>query len=171
MKNFAQRLESPLGPMILVSNGTALTGLYLEGQKHFPKDASTWIWGEELGLFEKARRQLAEYFAGDRLCFELPLEPTGTSFQRQVWKELEALPFGTTSTYSALARRVGRPTAARAVGSAVGRNPLTILVPCHRVLGQNGSLTGFAGGLERKRKLLDLESARPVHPLFEPRGD
>jgi len=161
MKQFAQRLDSPLGPMIMVSDGKALTGLYLEGQKHFPKHAGTWIWGEELALFEKAQIQLTEYFAGKRSAFDLPLEPTGTSFQRQVWKELEALPFGTTASYAEVARRVGRPTATRAVGAAVGRNPLTILVPCHRVLGQDGSLTGFAGGLERKEKLLALEAPRP----------
>ena len=170
MTSFAQRLDTPLGPMILVSEGNALTGLYIEGQKHFPRNADTWVWGEDLPIFVKARIQLAEYFAGERDCFELPLEPAGTPFQRQVWKELEALPFGTTATYSELARRMRRPTATRAVGAAVGRNPLTILVPCHRVLGQDGSLTGFAGGLERKAKLLELESAQPGS-LFEQIGD
>jgi len=166
MKLFAERFESPLGPMILVSNGTALAGLYLEGQKHFPMNADTWVWGEDLPLFEKARVQLAEYFAGDRKCFDLPLEPMGTPFQQQVWEELKAIPHGATLTYSEIARRMGRPTATRAVGAAVGRNPLTILVPCHRVVGQNGSLTGFAGGLERKAKLLELESAPSARSVF-----
>lgn len=162
MNRFAERFESPLGPMILVSDGKSLTGLYLEGQKHFPKNADAWVWGENLPLFEKARVQLAEYFAGERRSFDLPLEPVGTPFQQRVWKELGAIPHGSTLAYSEIAHRMGRPTAARAVGAAVGRNPLTILVPCHRVLGQNGSLTGFAGGLERKERLLELESAQPM---------
>jgi methylated-DNA-[protein]-cysteine S-methyltransferase len=150
--------------MILVSDGTALTGLYLEGQKHFPKNADAWVWGAELPLFEQARVQLGEYFAGERRCFDLPLQPKGTPFQQRVWRELEGIPHGATLPYAEVARRVGKPTAARAVGAAVGRNPLTILVPCHRVVGQNGSLTGFAGGLDRKERLLNLESSHPSRP-------
>jgi len=171
MKRFAEQFESPLGPMIMVSDGKALTGLYLEGQKHFPKNADTWIWGKGLPLFLETRRQLTEYFNGKRHSFDLPLEPAGTPFQQQVWKELRGIPHGVTLAYADVARRVGRPTATRAVGAAVGRNPLTILVPCHRVLGQNGSLTGFAGGLERKETLLKLESAQPSRNLFEQIGE
>lgn len=167
MKRFAERFDSPLGPMILVSDGTALIGLYLEGQKHFPNNAGTWIWGESLPVFQETRRQLGDYFEGRRRRFDLPLEPAGTPFQQQVWKALKGIPHGATLTYAEVARRIGKPTAARAVGAAVGRNPLTILVPCHRVLGQNGALTGFAGGLEQKKKLLDLESAQPLPGLLE----
>jgi len=158
MKRFAARSECPLGPVFLVSMGGSLAGLYFEGQRHFPRDAAEWSWETELPIFAETLRQLAEYFAGKRQSFELPMEPEGTPFQRDVWKELEAIPHGATLTYSELAQRVGRPKAARAVGAAVGRNPLSILIPCHRVVGQNGSLTGYAGGLDRKSALLELEA-------------
>ncbi len=104
-------------------------------------------------------RELDEYFAGRRRAFDLVLAPAGTPFQLAVWEELRRIPFGGTTTYGELARRVGRPTAARAVGAAVGRNPISIIVPCHRVVGSDGALTGFAGGLDRKRALLALERA------------
>ncbi len=171
MTLFAHRFESPLGPMVMVSNGTALEGLYIQGQKHFPKNAAAWSWDMDVLPFADTLRQLAEYFEGRRRTFDLPWAPAGTPFQRRVWQELETIPFGTTITYSELARRIGRPNATRAVGAAVGRNPLTILVPCHRVMGQNGSLTGFAGGLDRKRSLLELESERPAQGLFEQIGE
>lgn len=158
MKRFAARSECPLGPVFLVSKGSGLAGLYFEGQRHSPRDAAEWSWEAELPVFAETLRQLAEYFAGKRQSFELPLEPEGTPFQRDVWRELEAIPHGATLTYSELAQRVGRPKAARAVGAAVGRNPLSILIPCHRVVGQNGSLTGYAGGLDRKSALLELEA-------------
>ena len=171
MTLFAHRFESPLGPMVMVSDGTALTGLYLEGQKHFPKNAASWSWDREVLPFADTLHQLADYFEGRRRTFDLPWSPAGTLFQKRVWKELETIPFGITVTYSELARRIGRPTATRAVGAAVGRNPLTILVPCHRVVGQNGSLTGFAGGLDRKRSLLELEATGALQGLFEQIGE
>ena len=159
MKPFATRFESPLGPMVLVSDGTALTGLYFDGQKHFPADTSGWRWDATAAPFPRVTHQLAVYFAGRRLAFDLPLAPAGTAFQLRVWRQLAAIPHGATCTYSDVAIAMGSPAAVRAVGAAVGRNPLSILVPCHRVLGRGGALTGYAGGLERKAALLGLEGA------------
>jgi methylated-DNA-[protein]-cysteine S-methyltransferase len=110
--------------------------------------------------FAEVRRQLAEYFDGERDEFDVPLEMTGTHFQRRVWRALRQIPYGETTTYGELARRVGRPSASRAVGLANGRNPIAVIVPCHRVIGSDGSLTGYGGGLERKRLLLELEVGR-----------
>jgi methylated-DNA-[protein]-cysteine S-methyltransferase len=109
-------------------------------------------------LLAEAEAQLTAYFAGERIRFELPLSPRGTDFQRSVWVAVDAVPYGATTTYSALAAQLGRPRACRAVGAANGRNPLPVVVPCHRVVGAAGALTGYGGGLERKRALLDLES-------------
>jgi methylated-DNA-[protein]-cysteine S-methyltransferase len=110
--------------------------------------------------FADVRRQLCEYFDGERDAFDLPLEMSGTPFQRRVWQALQQIPYGETTTYGELARRMGRPAASRAVGLANGRNPIAVIVPCHRVIGSDGSLTGYGGGLERKRLLLDLEAGR-----------
>jgi methylated-DNA-[protein]-cysteine S-methyltransferase len=117
------------------------------------------VWGK--GLTSPARRQLAEYFAGHRRVFDLPLAPRGTPFQRAVWQALGTIPFGGTCSYADVAERIGRPGAARAVGAANGRNPIAIIVPCHRVIGRDGSLTGYAAGLARKRRLLDHEGVLP----------
>ena len=151
---------SPLGAILLVSNpqGDALCGLYLERQKYFPQDAARWTESPRLPLFHKAIAQLGEYFAGARTTFTLPLVPDGTPFQRDVWSAIGRVPFGETITYGDLARQCGRPAAVRAAGAATGRNPLTIVVPCHRIVGSGGALTGYAGGLDRKRALLDLEA-------------
>lgn len=162
MNRFTTRFHSPLGVIVLTSDGTSLTGLYFEGQKHFPAQAGTWIEDGSLPLFAEAQAQVLAYFAGARRAFDLPLAPAGTDFQRAVWRQLEAIPYGATCPYGELARRLGRPRAARAVGAAVGRNPISIVVPCHRALGKDGSLTGFAGGLDRKRALLEREGARPA---------
>lgn len=150
---------SPLGDMYAVSNGQALTGLYFEGQKFFPELVHAQA---PCPVLERCRSQVEQYFAGRRHAFDLPIAPRGTPFQLAVWQELQRIPFGDTTSYGALARRLGRPRAMRAVGAAVGRNPLSLIVPCHRVIGADGSLTGYAGGLHRKQALLEKELAVPV---------
>jgi methylated-DNA-[protein]-cysteine S-methyltransferase len=150
-------VESPLGRILLVSTESALTHVHFVGEKYYPSvDAA---WREALTApIQAAMRQLEEYFAGKRERFELPLAPHGTPFQREVWKAISGVPFGRTITYGELARRIGSPQAVRAAGAATGRNPIGIVVPCHRIVGSNGSLTGYAGGLARKKALLELEA-------------
>ena len=154
------RMPSPLGEILLVANarGDALRGLYLEGQKYFPEDAALWTASPRLPLFRDAVAQLGEYFAGGRENFAIPLEPAGTAFQRAVWREIARVPYGGTISYAALAKRCGRPSAVRAAGAATGRNPITVVIPCHRIVGSGGALTGYAGGLDRKRALLAIEA-------------
>lgn len=144
-------IDSPVGELTLASDGEAVTGLHFgrAGNPAGPAD----------GILEAARAELAEFFAGERRSFGVPARPRGTPFQEAVWAALLAIPYGETEGYGALAERVGRPGAARAVGLANGRNPVAIMVPCHRVVGASGSLTGYGGGLERKRWLLALEAA------------
>jgi methylated-DNA-[protein]-cysteine S-methyltransferase len=148
--------QSPIGRLLLTSDGTALTGLYMEPSR---KAQSTDGWTETAAAEPLAAtlRQLAEYFGGTRREFDLPLRPQGTEFQKRVWRELTEIPYGTTWSYGQLAKRIDNPSASRAVGLANGRNPISILVPCHRVIGADGSLTGYGGGLERKRWLLAHE--------------
>jgi len=149
-------LETPHGRMLLVANGDGLAGAYFVGQKYYPKpDAS---WKRDPRALERAKRELTEYFAGKRRSFGVALAPEGTPFQRAVWREIGKISCGETLTYAELARRAGRPGAARAAGAATGQNPLSVIVPCHRIVGSNGSLTGYAGGLPRKKALLALES-------------
>ncbi|NLO26960.1 MAG: methylated-DNA--[protein]-cysteine S-methyltransferase [Actinobacteria bacterium] len=150
--------ESPLGRILVTSEGGSLTGLYLEGEKYEPRPGGDWIRDDSLPLFLAVASQLAEYFDGSRTCFELPSAPVGTPFQQEVWQCLQRIPYGARISYGDIARDLGRPQAARAVGAAVGRNPVSIIIPCHRVVGSNGALTGFAGGLERKEALLRLEA-------------
>jgi methylated-DNA-[protein]-cysteine S-methyltransferase len=153
------RYASPLGTMLLAASDDGLAGVWFEGQRYEPEDVP---WREAPGhpVLREAVRQLGEYFAGDRTAFELPLDLThGTPFQQSVWQALLPIPPGATTSYSELGRKLGRPQAARAVGAAVGRNPVSIVVPCHRVVGTAGALTGYAGGLERKTALLQLEGA------------
>ena len=153
------RFASPLGPMLVAATTQGLAGIWFEQQRHFP-DARGWPQAPQHPLLQAATRQLTEYFAGDRMTFDLPLDlHGGTAFQQSVWRALLAIPRGNTISYRTLSERTGCPAGARAVGAAVGRNPLTIVVPCHRVVGADGSLTGYAGGLERKRALLRLEGA------------
>ena len=153
---------SPIGPLLLVGepDGTGsvrLTRLLMENQKHgVPVGAE---WREDAAPFADAERQLDAYFAGERRTFDLPLDPHGTPFQLAVWMQLRTIPTGQTTTYGEIAARLGKPAASRAVGAAVGRNPISVIVPCHRVVGASGALTGFAGGLDRKRTLLTLEGA------------
>ena len=151
--------ESPLGPMLLAATDRGLAGVWFVGQRHGP-DSRGWREDPQHPVLREAVAQFAAWFAGERSRFELPLDlQAGTPFQQDVWKALLAIPRGGTTSYAELARRVGRPSAARAVGAAVGRNPLSVVVPCHRVLGTGGALTGYAGGLERKTALLQLEGA------------
>lgn len=151
--------DSPLGLVIVAATDRGLAGLWFEGQRHLP-DTSGWPHAPEHPVLVQAVAQLRDYFAGRRTQFELPLDlQGGTAFQRSVWQALLAIPRGATTSYGALSESVGRPSAVRAVGAAVGRNPISIVVPCHRVLGRHGALTGYAGGLERKSALLGLERA------------
>ena len=149
--------DSPHGRMLLVAAEDALTGVYFEGQKYHPALEPRWRLDAGHAPLRQAARELAEYFCGGRTRFEAPNAPAGTPFQQAVWKAISTVPFGSTLTYVELARRAGFPGAARAAGAATGRNPLTIFVPCHRIVGSDGSLTGYAGGLDRKRALLQLE--------------
>ena len=153
-------IDSPIGALTLVATDGALSGLYMEEHLHLP-DRSTF--GPRIGCgFEEAAEQLGEYFAGQRESFTLPTRAEGSDFQRRVWQVVVAIPYGQTRTYAQLADAVGRRGQIRAVGAANGRNPLAIVVPCHRVVASDGSLTGYAGGLARKRALLNLE--RPFGP-------
>jgi methylated-DNA-[protein]-cysteine S-methyltransferase len=148
-------LDSPLGPLALTSEEGWLTGLYMAGQAHSPLDRGGWA--EDKGPFRDAVEQLGAYFAGELTEFDLPLRLVGTDFQRQVWGALCEIPYGETWSYSQLAAKIGRDRAVRAVGLANGRNPVAIIVPCHRVIGANGTLTGYGGGLDRKAWLLSHE--------------
>jgi len=157
-------IPTPLGEMIALAEQGALTELRFVGQKYAPEDTGEWQNDPDHPLFIELRGQLEAYFTGRLQTFELPLAPRGTPFQMAVWELLRGIPSGTTVTYGALAGRLaeqrqGRVPAAQAVGGAVGRNPIAIIIPCHRVLGADGSLTGYAGGVERKAALLELEKA------------
>ena len=152
-------IDGPLGRMLLTSDGRALTGLYFVGQKHEAIPTGKRADEPRAAPFAQARAELAQYFAGERQRFEVPLAPAGTPFQTRVWRALATIPCGTTVTYAALAQSLSAPCSVRAVAAAVARNPISVLIPCHRVIGSDGSLTGYAGGLERKRALLILEDA------------
>lgn len=154
-------IESPVGALTLVADGGALAGLYFAHHWYRPDPATFGARDDSGGdsAFAAAGRQLGEYFAGRRTRFDLPLRANGDEFQRAVWAHVARIPYGVTATYGDIARDLGDPALARDVGAAVGRNPLAVLVPCHRVVGKGGALTGYAGGLRRKRYLLDLESA------------
>jgi methylated-DNA-[protein]-cysteine S-methyltransferase len=148
--------ESPLGELILVAEDGTLSGVYYPGHWTRPDPATFGARSER--RLEQVEEQLTEYFAGERTTFELPTSATGNAFQRQVWDLIDRIPYGQTTTYGQLASQLGSPTLARKVGNAVGHNPLSVIVPCHRVVGKDGKLTGYAGGLQRKRFLLDLEA-------------
>ncbi len=155
----AATVPSPVGPLTLVADDGALVGLYLHEQRHAPAlDTSRRA---DTPLFAEAEAQLAAYFAGTLTSFDLPLSLVGTPFQRKVWAALREIPYGETASYGELAARIGHPGASRAVGLANGRNRIAIVVPCHRVIGANGKLTGYGGGLPRKEHLLALERRRP----------
>ncbi len=151
--------ESPVGPLLLMTDGAALTGLHTESDKYRPKIRPDWVRDDAAIPFAAAKAQLRDYFEGRLTGFDLPLNPQGTQFQMRVWKQLCGIPFGETISYAELARRIGNPKASRAVGMANSRNPISIIVPCHRVIGADNSLTGYAGGLDRKRALLAHEAS------------
>lgn len=152
------RIDSPLGDLLLLSDGSALTGLYPPAHRRIPDGPVGRSTAHP--VLAEAADQLAAYFAGQRTSFELPLAPRGTPFQQAVWEVLRAIPYGATLSYGEIARRLDRATEARAVGAAVGRNPISVVVPCHRVIGTSGALTGYAGGLAAKELLLALEAGR-----------
>jgi methylated-DNA-[protein]-cysteine S-methyltransferase len=152
-----QWMSSPVGELLLTASPQALTGVYLKNQKYFPKIVEGWREARQSDPLNWAEQQLAEYFAHQRQRFALPLDPIGTAFQKQVWQLLGQIPFGETISYGTLAEWLGQPSAARAVGAANGRNPISIIVPCHRVVAANGKLTGYAGGVDRKQWLLEHE--------------
>ncbi|PWT70533.1 MAG: cysteine methyltransferase [Proteobacteria bacterium] len=162
---FFARNETPLGPVLIVAEEAQLTGLYFFGQKYQAQLSAAWTEAPELAVLKETRWQLDEYFAGKRRAFDLPLAPTGTSFQQSVWSALCAIPYGETTTYGALAESIRARHGVRAVGAAIGRNPISIVIPCHRVIGADRSLTGYAGGLPRKQALLELEGAQRGLPL------
>ena len=151
-------MDSPIGELLLISNGHALTGVHTDADVDRLGDS---VERRDDGVLRAAAAQLEAYFAGNRTGFDVPIEPRGTPFQLRVWRALRDIPYGATVGYGELAGRVGNARAARAVGLANARNPIAVIVPCHRVVGADGSLTGYAGGLERKRRLLDLEEPRP----------
>ncbi|PSK81389.1 methylated-DNA-[protein]-cysteine S-methyltransferase [Murinocardiopsis flavida] len=157
-------IDSPIGPITLAAVDGVLSGLHMIERWHGPTDDT---FGERTAEgFESAITQVREYFAGERTVFDLPLHMEGTDFQRTVWTALLDIPFGETVSYGELAERLGKPSASRAVGLANGRNPISIIVPCHRVIGADGSLTGYGGGIERKRHLLDHERGTDPGMLF-----
>jgi methylated-DNA-[protein]-cysteine S-methyltransferase len=177
--------QSPLGPIIIAATAKGLAGLWFEDQRHLPQEltptlvasrtalppggaqlarggparrTAAWPVDPDQPVLKQVRQQLAEYFAGQRSRFEVPLDlACGTAFQHLVWQALLAIPYGGTASYGEVSRRIGKPSAVRALGAAVGRNPVSIIVPCHRIMGTDGSLTGYAGGLHRKIALLKLE--------------
>ena len=152
--------DGPLGRLLLAASDVGLAGAWFEGQRHWPAASAQWRRVVAHPVLQEAARQLDAYWQGRREAFALPLDVSrGTPFQQRVWRALTDIPRGATESYAALAQRIGAPGAARAVGAAVGRNPWSVVVPCHRVVGHNGALTGYAGGVARKRALLQLENA------------
>lgn len=157
---YTSHYDSPLGGITMAATDAGLAGVWFDQQRHWP-DTTGWQTRDDHPVFVETATQLRDYFAGKRDRFELPLDLShGTAFQQSVWQALLAIPAGATTSYGALSANVGNPAAVRAVGAAVGRNPISVIVPCHRVLGADGSLTGYAGGLERKSALLELEGVR-----------
>lgn len=164
------RLPTPVGELTLVASATGLVGIWFPTSRHgSPAERESWTDDDDSGpasaILARTRDQLAQYFARKRTAFDLPLEPRGTPFQMKVWEALRRIPYGMTLSYSDLARQLGDVRATRAVGAANGRNPIPIVVPCHRVIGSHGELTGFGGGIERKRWLLELEGAASLSLL------
>jgi methylated-DNA-[protein]-cysteine S-methyltransferase len=152
------RADTPLGPVTLVATADGLAGVWFDGQAHHPGPLDVPLDPGQVHVAQ-AMRELGEYFRGQRTCFDVALDPLGTDFQHSVWTALARIAHGRTTSYGEIALRLGRTRAGRAVGAAVGRNPLSVIVPCHRVLGRDGALTGYAGGLARKEALLRLEGA------------
>jgi methylated-DNA-[protein]-cysteine S-methyltransferase len=158
MTTWITTIESPIGDLLLMSDGASLIGLHTDNDKHRPSARNDWIRDDVAEPFGRTIAQLQTYFAGRLREFKLPLAAEGTAFQSTVWRALCDIPYGHTISYAELARRIGRPSASRAVGHCNARNPISIIVPCHRVIGADRSLTGYAGGLDRKRALLAHEA-------------
>lgn len=153
------QVRTELGDVLLAANGQGLAGIWFIGQQHWP-NTSGWVDAPQHPIMQKTAQQLHEYFSGQRTAFDVPLSAAwGTPFQRAVWQALQSVGYGHTVTYGDIARTLGNLNAVRAVGAAIGRNPWSVIVPCHRIVGANGSLTGYAGGLDRKKALLHLEAA------------
>lgn len=165
-----KRVQSPVGRLTLVASDEGLAAILWENDR--PRRVPLHLEAEDNGhpVLVEAERQLQEYFAGQRQCFVLKLDPSGTAFQRKVWRALTTIPFGETRSYAQIAKQIGHPGAARAVGAANARNPLSIVAPCHRVVGSTGALTGFAGGLDVKAQLLVLEGAGTASLYSSPRA-
>jgi methylated-DNA-[protein]-cysteine S-methyltransferase len=162
---YIRKIKSPVGVLTVSSDGQNISGLWIEGQKYFAKTLEKDVLEQNLPIFENVREWLDIYFSGGEPDFMPPLMPKGSPFQRSIWNYLCKISYGQTTTYGELAKRFesenrGKPTSARAVGGAVGHNPISILIPCHRVIGKNGNLTGYAGGIDTKIKLLQLEGQR-----------
>ncbi|MFL9667818.1 methylated-DNA--[protein]-cysteine S-methyltransferase [Variovorax sp. AB1(2024)] len=156
---YTSHIDTPLGGITMAATDQGLAGVWFDQQRHWP-DTTGWIAKDDHPALVEAAAQLRDYFAGKRDHFDMKLDLShGTAFQQSVWQQLLTIPAGATLTYGTLSAKLGNPTAVRAVGAAVGRNPISVIVPCHRVLGADGSLTGYAGGLERKTALLELEGA------------
>jgi len=156
-------LPSPLGELLAVASSRGLAGLYLPGDRHGPGTPDV-DWRRDDSAFLSLHSQLGAYFDGQPVSFDVPLDLVGTPFRKRVWEALRAIPYGMTTSYADIARRIGAPSAARAVGMANGRNPVAIIVPCHRVIGSNGAMTGYASGIANKCYLLELES-KPVYKI------
>jgi methylated-DNA-[protein]-cysteine S-methyltransferase len=158
---YVQKIKSPVGILTVSSDGQNISGLWIEGQKYFGRTRENDFLEQDLPVFEDARKWLDVYFSGREPDFIPPLMPKGSPFQKSVWHSLGKIPYGRTTSYGELAKQFeldhGKHTSARAIGGAVGHNPISILIPCHRVIGKNGDLTGYAGGIDRKVKLLELE--------------
>lgn len=150
-------VKTSLGELALVANKAELIGVYFFDCRHVPTALKTWTRDDQNALLKKAGKEINEYLDGKRSTFTFPLGSAGTDFQKKVWKEIAKIPFGKTISYSDLAKGAGSPNAIRAAGTATGKNPLSIIVPCHRVMGKDKAIRGYAGGLERKRHLLELE--------------
>jgi methylated-DNA-[protein]-cysteine S-methyltransferase len=157
MKKFFIHFDTPMSTMLAIATDDAITDLHIVSGKYVPQIADDWVDSPKLPVFLQLRQELGEYFAGKRRSFNVKLAPEGTEFQRAAWKALTQIPFGQTRSYGEQAAAIGKPKAVRAIGAANGRNPIGIVIPCHRVIGANGTLTGYAGGLDKKEFLLKLE--------------
>jgi methylated-DNA-[protein]-cysteine S-methyltransferase len=157
MKKHFTHFDSPMGTLLAIGTDDALTDLHIVSGKYVPKLADDWVDSPTLPVFLQLRQELVEYFAGARKIFTVKLAPEGTEFQKAAWNALTKIPFGETRSYGEQAAAIGNPKAVRAIGAANGRNPIGIVIPCHRVIGANGTLTGYAGGLDKKAFLLRLE--------------
>jgi len=156
---FYDTFESPIGSLTIAGDTTHIHELHIEGDRYFTTIPTDWNYWPEDPLFKSVREQLATYFKGESFNFSVPITFNGTVFQKFVWQQLQYIPFGQTRTYAELAAQIGKPKAVRAVGTAVGRNPLCILIPCHRVIASSGGLGGYVAGLDRKKYLLQLEES------------